>query len=399
MSGFDPTRLTLSPPHLKKVLYLDQFAISDMMKAVDEQARGHGRVDQFWLELFKALERVCKLQLAVCPSSPIHREESLVASGFAALERMYGQLSNGVKFLRPEEIEQQQTDTALVAWLDGRDPDHDLDPQRVTHGGLHEWQGRYLITVSVDNVQHLASQTRQARQRLSKSLAEWFEGCRRRPDKSFSHALVIESDGCRDGLVTAYNDWTARQLDVATGRSPFTPQNVSPSAAAMQVICILEVLQRRRLPSSEARTTVIEFLNSPQFRDTPVNRISSRLFASIAHAAANGRKNPPDDGTSNDIRMVSAYMPYCDAMLVDNRVRAMLTSLPQRYALDYRCRLFSRRTGDSFLGYLKELEQEADPLILALVRDVYGPDWPTPFLEMYEVERRRERGRRPQSHG
>jgi hypothetical protein len=79
MSGFDPRTMTLSPPHLKKVIYIDQFAISDMMKAIDAKARGHNRVDPFWLRLFEALERVGKLRLAVCPSSPIHSEESLLA--------------------------------------------------------------------------------------------------------------------------------------------------------------------------------------------------------------------------------------------------------------------------------------------------------------------------------
>jgi hypothetical protein len=92
--------------------------------------------------------------------------------------------------------------------------------------------------------------------------------------------------------------------------------------------------------------------------------------------------------------MVSAYMPYCDAMLIDNRVRAMLTSLPKRYALQYPCRLFSRNNGDRLLTYLEGLEKNADPLVLALVRDVYGPDWPTPFVEMYDVDRRRARGPR-----
>jgi hypothetical protein len=37
--------MTLSPPHRKKLFYIDQFAISDMMKAVDAQARAHKRVE------------------------------------------------------------------------------------------------------------------------------------------------------------------------------------------------------------------------------------------------------------------------------------------------------------------------------------------------------------------
>lgn len=112
---FDPRRMTLSPPHRKKVIYVDQFAISDMMKAVDAHAGGHKRVERFWLELFEGLERVCKLQLAVCPFSPVHRDESLVSRTFEPLKRMYEQLSNGVTFHHGDQIEQKQTDAALVA--------------------------------------------------------------------------------------------------------------------------------------------------------------------------------------------------------------------------------------------------------------------------------------------
>jgi hypothetical protein len=41
------------------------------------------------------------------------------------------------------------------------------------------------------------------------------------------------------------------------------------------------------------------------------------------------------------------------------------------------------------IGYLRSIEQEADPVILSLVHQAYGQDWPRPFLTMYDVERRR----------
>ena len=133
----DPHRMTLLPPHQKKVIYVDQFAISDMMKAVNVQAKAHKRVDPFWLEVFELLERACKLQFAVCPSSPVHRDESLVSKDFKLLKRMYEQLSNGVTFRHHNQIEQMQTNAALVAWLDGRQARHELDPERVTNGSVH----------------------------------------------------------------------------------------------------------------------------------------------------------------------------------------------------------------------------------------------------------------------
>jgi hypothetical protein len=70
------------------------------------------------------------------------------------------------------------------------------------------------------------------------------------------------------------------------------------------------VLKRREGDKENIGKRLLEFLNSGQFRTTPVNKISTRLFASIAHAAANGQKRPPDQGMANGIDVVSAYLPY-----------------------------------------------------------------------------------------
>jgi hypothetical protein len=73
-------------------------------------------------------------------------------------------------------------------------------------------------------------------------------------------------------------------------------------------------------------------------------------------------------------------------MLIDNRTRAMLTTgLPKKHALSYPCRLFSKNTGDEFLAYLRSIEDEADPFILALVRDTYGKDWFKPYTAMFNT--------------
>jgi hypothetical protein len=66
-TGFDPQTMVLAPPHLKKVIYLDQFAISEMVKAIDTRSKAHARVNPIWRRVFEVLERVCKLQLVVCP--------------------------------------------------------------------------------------------------------------------------------------------------------------------------------------------------------------------------------------------------------------------------------------------------------------------------------------------
>jgi hypothetical protein len=44
------------------------------------------------------------------------------------------------------------------------------------------------------------------------------------------------------------------------------------------------------------------------------------MWAVIGQKAATGQKEPPNQGTVNDINIVSGLMPYCDAMLIDNKV-------------------------------------------------------------------------------
>jgi hypothetical protein len=59
--------------------------------------------------------------------------------------------------------------------------------------------------------------------------------------------------------------------------------------------------------------------------------------------------------------------------------------VPRTYAVNYPCRLFSPNIGSEFLDYLKNVEEEADPLILSLVRQVYGDKWLKPFVTMFDA--------------
>ncbi len=66
-------RIEYSLPRLnKKIIYLDQFVISEMMKEINGSLGKTEKVDDFWLTLFEKLNVLIRLQLIICPSSFFH---------------------------------------------------------------------------------------------------------------------------------------------------------------------------------------------------------------------------------------------------------------------------------------------------------------------------------------
>ena len=369
-----------------------------MMKAIDVAADAHNRAaaDPFWLALFEQLERACKLQLAICPDSSQHFNESLVSPFFDALKRMYEQLSQGVTFESRDQIEWRQLNTTLVAWLDGKEPVYDLNPETITHGGVNDWQTPLIISVDATYPADMVEGIRADRDRMHEAMAAWFERRRKDEEKDFNHFFEIERDGLRTGMVGAYVQWRENQLEAFMGKRPFTLANLSASGAAQHFELIREVVEGSGVTGDEVGKQIQLFLDSDVFRDTPTNRISTLMYAAIAHRAANGQKKPPNRGMANDIGIVSTLLPYCDAMFIDNECRALVENIPKKYGLSYPAQIFSRRDGDAFIDYLKGIEAVADPQMLQEVRDVYGDDWPVPFLNMFEVDRDMRR-RRPRT--
>jgi hypothetical protein len=247
------------------------------------------------------------------------------------------------------------------------------------------------VSVSKDHPAQEVRALRRRRTRLHGSLSRWFEECRRRSDKTFEHALKIEQDGYRDMLLERYrhreNRQTEllRQVEAATGEPyPFdveSPVSLVGGPGNHLLYVILEALKRGGVANDALGERLSAFLNSEHFRSMPINRTSTRLFALIAHAAANHQKAPPNKGTASDIDLASAYLPYCDAMMIDKPLRLLLEQ--GKYAENYRVRLFSRNTGEQFLDYLQTIEKEADPFVLALVRSTYGEERLKPYVTMF----------------
>jgi hypothetical protein len=129
----------------------------------------------------------------------------------------------------------------------------------------------------------------------------------------------------------------------------------------------------------EVMKEVAKFFSNETLEKVPSIRIGAALVAALAHEAARGRKKVPTAGFTADMEIVSSYIPYCDAIFIDNE-NARLLSLPAaRAKIGFPTRIFSQATKQEFLDYLDELYAAADPELIKVVRQVYGDDWDKPY--------------------
>jgi hypothetical protein len=350
----------------KRVIYLDQHAISHLAKAIhpsyrDQYAPGNPRTqDGFWPDLFARLDRLNKLQLAVCPESTLQRQESLLDDRLAGILRtMYEHLAGEVAFYDHNEIERFELSRAFAAWLDRR-PVTPLIREEVIRGDINEWLGtlRVRARLGLDDVE-----TAEAR--------AWRARC----DKVMEHAF----NSWREDDRVSFDDYFDVQIaDAANAKLAGWPFSV------------LSLTLRRRLeelvvPPAEHARVVAEFLKSHAFAEVPSVRINAALWAALADEIASDRGRQPSGGMVQDIQAISHFLHYSDALFVDKECQRLLCDSPAATRLpSSHGRVFSIANRDEFTRYLDDVEHDAPGGHHDLVLRVYGETHLEPFVRLYE---------------
>ena len=373
------------PTLQKKLIYIDQFALSNMMKSLNPQTKAHAarRLDPVWRTTFEKLDRLVKLQLIICPETLQHEEESAASAFFSSLRRLYELLSYGVTFLDHWTVTRFQLEAQARAWLGGS-PVESLDRDVVLRGSVHEWTDTIQISVQFPVAAEEIEDARRRRSEGHDALAEVFRRWQTEQHKSFADRFQSEVAGFGQALWGSYLEHLRRQREIVMGLRAFTLEDALPGPPAHAVQGVQRVFAEVGLTPTEALDKAHEFLHSPALRDVPSVRIQALAFAAMAHEAASGRKKPPNRGTFTDTRVVATVLPYCDALLVDNEMRRLLSTGPVRQLLGFGAQLFSSKNLRQFLEFLEEVEHQATTEHLALVELVYGTV--RPFTSIFDME-------------
>lgn len=378
------------PELKKKIIYLDQFAISEMMKVINEKLGKKEKVDKFWIQLFECLERLVRLQMIICPDSSFHQSESELSKYYKSLKRMYEHFSHGATFYDPSTIRRFQVTDHFRRTIVKEMPRRPITSESVIYGDIHGWQDHLIISVEFKTSDKEIETARQSRLKVHQSIADLFAKWRTEKKKKFKDWYVAESIAWGKGMVKNYIDKVIRMhMYEQTGQQPTAEEAIRlVFGEESEIISSLARSYPDYQVTEESLKRAFTYLQSREFSELPFNKLSSLLWAAIAHQAAHGgRKNPPNAGMVNDIEMVSTLLPYCDAILVDSEMYGLLHQGEVRKEIEkYGTKILSIANRKEVSDYLEEVEKIATKEHVEKIKEVYGEDWARPFWEMYQHE-------------
>ena len=371
------------PELRKKIIYLDQFVVSNLMKLENRATKGHATVaaDPFWQDLHDLLFQLLHLQMICCPDSGSHEGESRISPFNAELKRTYESLSGGISFQAFDSIKSNQIAELALAWAEQREPAFDFESKRVLSRNPNEWNERLNIVVG-DNPFVSAAELRRVRAELHTNIAQLFRDVWGKEKRIFESWYELERKGFQGHLLNAAATHKRERADVISAFKP----GEEPSLEALDKLLpsfperIIEGIESIiRFPrdggvrSPEEQAELFRsFLSQNRIADAPFVKLQALMFAAIAMRAARGQKEPPNQGTTTDIDTVSHLLPFCDAMFMDKGCQSLLLDIPKKLRPPDAAKVYSLSVKVQFLDYLRSVRDNISVDHVRAIREVYG---------------------------
>lgn len=377
--GYEPSNSYELPALSKKVIYLDQFALSNIAKVLTGIAlRTDKSRQETWKEITSWVSRLVQAQLIACPSSWAHEEESATAEYYEILRRLSKNLASGVHFFHFDDIRNRQV-YSIAAKYFGVDHKHvAIERLHVMHGELNKWQERFVFGLPklFDNAG--ADRLRVDRNQVDSRLQQVYIRWQSENNRSFEDWFSEENESFGSMIWKQYFEklvsMTQRMINPAESRY----LDVLPNSIDTLVNSIVDLCREVGITGLKALERSREFFHSSECRQTPCTVNESLLWAAIARKLAHGQRRMPTRGARNDVTAISHLYPYCDAMFIDKECHGLLREQPLPRRMVGSPKLFSLANAGEFIEYLRAIEQSAPAGHLDKVSEVYGNAWKAP---------------------
>lgn len=329
------------PPLKKKIIYIDQFALSNMVKQTN---------DPFWSELYALLKTLKGDELITCPYSPIHTEESLFAPDLReSLKGMYRSIAGDDEFESLDDIEKHQLTQQLKKYLGKPEAkDGELEERSGCKRNPHRWSDIFHIHVDFDVNEAFVDRLQQAKDGFFDSMKGVCDYWKKNP-QTFDEDVATEQQSFRENAIAMY-----RQI---TGGNPdnfhfWTPLRAEVVNWLVRWVMMLDEDEQDPIGVVEA------FFASPECEETPFLYLWSRLWAKIAELVRNPKgSRKPQPGDYYDANLLAYYAPYCHAMFIDKGYRAISEDPRVNVKRKFGTVVFSgqKQNRDDFLELLREI--------------------------------------------
>ena len=370
------------PPLNKKLIYLDQFAYSMMLKTLNPNLRSANDArGEPYLKLFQRLDSLRKLHLIVCPDSSYHHIESGTWEHETAVRRLTDFLSAGVSFHDANFIRTSQVYYHAIGYITKACQDKDIyDVENVLRDRLNCWLPLMQVICLTAHDMELATVLRSELKAKDTALGKLFARWKTDAPKTFDEFLEIEFNDFGTTIANSIGRHLKRRTE-ALHAIPINLDALHPPREWDYAINIRRAFQKHGVPEDELGPKAVEYLCSSDTRTIPFNNIESHLFAAIGYQAssfkgkAEQKKSPVG---MTDIQMLGVILPYVDAAFIDNKCYNLLTQKPLQGRLTYKAKIFCSAKMSNFMKYLDEIEASASPEHIAFIGDVYGEAWKKP---------------------
>lgn len=352
----------------KKVLYLDQFFYSHAFRAENRAFK----------EAKDKIQQLAYKQLLVAPYCNIHEDETYLwtPENREPLWRFIKQTSAGHDFWPEYHVKEHQLHRAFEAFLHGHESVHRIERNDALPEDLNEWDD--YLWIDVGRFQPDSAAIRSGKNASVSALLDLFPEWASKPS-TFQEDVRIELQSGAESYLRLYADYVKRMVE-----GDMTAMFTSPVDS--QIVENLMHYDSEQLTPALRMQRIQAFFDSEHYANVPVDRISSEFFALLRHMLRQGAFSSRDKaekrfkGFFYDVRFISSYAPYCDAMVVDALMHRWATDpfidLPARFGT----RFFSRRNWYQFLAYLDDIERSLDRELERALKLVHppnakAPDW------------------------
>lgn len=353
----------------KKVIYLDQFAFSELHKLRSGQRR-NDKWTTFWAEANDLLNQAMLLQQIVLPHSNIHHSETIVSPFSQELRDTQEQIGGDISFVNTDQVQLLQIEEFARAFFDNDKPTVKFNVDDVLEGARNNWLPDMRISVGM-NWSSFVEETRQVRDQSHAAITSLVEGWRT-SNVGFDEVLERELGAYLQSRQQAILHSIKLFEQGMENDGFFSILNITHSFVKREMDIVRHYARRAGIPEDGLARATSLFWSSQILREQPFGRILAYMFAALAAQVKGGRKSVPSPGFMNDIQAISAYAPYVDAMFIDAECAELLRHGRCIKELNYKSIIFSLRNEKEFLEYIRHIIEKTPSDVRRDATVVYG---------------------------